>query len=294
MDTQDVSIALDIRLPWLLEREEKNGEPKTGDCLRGTYLAGAMLQGARWFNRYLKPRGWQFVETAYGREEALDAMLPNSMLGLRVSQQSKHAVLFQGKREDRFVFLNNRKEGSMEPEFFVLTKKECFERLEETVWIGRLEECAPEAVDFVPLLEMSLENWGKWREEFLQFAACRQEWDALCLAKDTLFRAFLLDGLAVCGLVAGKGQEEGGEGEEGIEGRKRMILEGNQEKQVGLARRQQEWLGCLQRQYLAVMRRKEAAVLAKEMDMELAHRAVEGYQEMIRERLAAERERRIG
>ncbi len=276
VDTEDVKIALDIYLPWLLECRQENQEHKTGTYSGGTYTAGAMLQGAQWFNRYLKPRGWQFVETVYRKEEVVDGLLPDSMLGLKVSGQSKHAVIFRGKREGKFVFLNNRRKESKEPEFFVLTGEECLERLEDTVWVGRLAECGREAVDFAPLLKASLENWGRWWEEFSEFAAHRQEWAALCLAKDMLFRAFLLDGLAVCGLIlTGETKEEA----------KGMEPAGKWEAQVVLARQQQERLTCLQRQYLAVMQRKEAALLGEEMDMELARRAVEGYQEMIRERL---------
>ena len=252
-------------------KKEQKMEQAAEGYFGGTYHAGAMLQGEQWFNRYLKPRGWRFAETVCRKEDVVDGLLDGlrseSMLGLRVSKQSKHAVIFREKRDGKFIFLNNRKKESKEPEFLMLTRKECLERLDDTVWVGRLEPCARETVDFVPLLEASLENWDEWWEDFSQFAVCRQKWDALCAARDKLFRAFLLDGLAVCGLIAGK--EWGAYN--------------------ALAEKQQERLVCLQRQYLAVMRRKEAIVLAEEMDMELARHAVLGYQEMIRERLGEEK-----
>ena len=45
VDTEDTAIALEIGLPWLFAKEE------------GYFLAGAMLQGAKWFDHFLNPRG---------------------------------------------------------------------------------------------------------------------------------------------------------------------------------------------------------------------------------------------
>ena len=62
IDTEDVSIAVSICLPWLLGREENKGKI-------GKYSAGAMLQGKEWFDLYLKPLGWRFAETRYEKRE---------------------------------------------------------------------------------------------------------------------------------------------------------------------------------------------------------------------------------
>ncbi len=40
IDTEDTDIALEIGLPWMFDREE------------GYYLAGPMLQGAKWFDLF--------------------------------------------------------------------------------------------------------------------------------------------------------------------------------------------------------------------------------------------------
>lgn len=50
LDIEDDQIALDMGLPWIFAKD--------GD----TYLAGPMLQGAKWFDLWLKPKGFAFRE----------------------------------------------------------------------------------------------------------------------------------------------------------------------------------------------------------------------------------------
>lgn len=97
IDTEDVSIAVSICLPWLLGREENKGKI-------GKYSAGAMLQGKEWFDLYLKPLGWRFAETRYEKREALGCFMPGSMIGMRVLKQSKHAVIYRGRSGLKYVF----------------------------------------------------------------------------------------------------------------------------------------------------------------------------------------------
>ena len=86
IDTEDRSIALKMDLPYLFAYED------------GQYLSGPMLQGAKWFNLYLRPIGFTFHENQLGREEAGPYLLahPPAMLGLRVTPKSKHAVICTG------------------------------------------------------------------------------------------------------------------------------------------------------------------------------------------------------
>lgn len=56
IQTEDVQIAQEINLPWLFSKE--------GD----TYLSGPMLQGKRWFDLWLNPRGLAFSESVVSSE----------------------------------------------------------------------------------------------------------------------------------------------------------------------------------------------------------------------------------
>ena len=57
LDTEDRTIALDMGLPYLFALEDRR------------YAAGPMLQGKRWFDLFLLPRGFMMVEEAVRREE---------------------------------------------------------------------------------------------------------------------------------------------------------------------------------------------------------------------------------
>ena len=267
IDTEDVSIALSICLPWLLGREEDKGKI-------GKYSAGAMLQGKEWFDLYLKPLGWRFAETMYEKREALRCLVPGSMLGMRVLKQSKHAVIYRGRLGLKYVFLNNRREDGSEPNQIILSEEELLEKLDDTVCVGRLETGSREKVNFIPLLEQSKKNWELWLCEFQGLAALRQEREVLGSLQNTFFRAFLLDGLAVCGLFTA----EVGRGYEG-KGRE------NFPEEETLFKQQKERLICLQNQFLEAMRRGEALVLEREMDMELVQYTIHIFLELIDKKL---------
>lgn len=61
LETEDRAIALDMGLPYLFARED------------GRYLAGPMLQGKRWFDLFLLPRGFIMEERTVRREDAESA-----------------------------------------------------------------------------------------------------------------------------------------------------------------------------------------------------------------------------
>ena len=71
--TEDFQIALDIKLPWLFAKED------------GAYCAGPMLQGAKWFDLWLLPRGYRIVEKTVKREMLCDYLRTNkpAMFGIQ-------------------------------------------------------------------------------------------------------------------------------------------------------------------------------------------------------------------
>ncbi len=59
VDTEDYQIALDMGLPYFLRYEEASG----------AYRNGPMLQSAEWFDLYLKPRGFLYLERFMEKRE---------------------------------------------------------------------------------------------------------------------------------------------------------------------------------------------------------------------------------
>ena len=112
-DTEDFQIAIDMNLPLLLHYDEKTGY----------YQAGASLQSARWFDLYLNPRGYRYVEAACDKGDVLSLLKPGTMLGIQVSAQSRHAVVFLGETNSVYSFLNNKWENAPEPDRLDLSAK---------------------------------------------------------------------------------------------------------------------------------------------------------------------------
>lgn len=194
VDTSDREIALGMKLPYLFAFED------------GVFLAGPMLQSTDWFDLYLRPLGFHLAETMLPRE-AVPEFLNNhqpAMLGLKIDMNAKHAVVYQGKCGGKLCFLNNKWEGSNEPESLVLTEAELLSRLEEFVMVAVLERSTPEKVDFLPLLKESsrvlLQNLAAIK------AVCREEHTVADLRErmNTLFRPLLLDGITMLELLEEK------------------------------------------------------------------------------------------
>ena len=191
VDTEDRDIALQMRLPYLFA------------CEDGRYLAGPMLQGAEWFNLYLNPLGFSLSEQQLDREKICSGLQAGSfaMLGLRVSKEGKHAVVYTGRQDGKYQFINNKRKDSPEPETLCLTKDELLDRLDETVTVGRLERTDPVQTDFRPYLNESVRTLQSLILEISDFCMVGQSIVALQKAKNDLFRAVLVDGLTMLELL---------------------------------------------------------------------------------------------
>ena len=191
VDTEDSQIALDMGLPYFLRYDEQSG----------AYLNGPMLQSAEWFDLYLRPRGFRYVECFMQRQEAVKQLRQGSMLGLQVTSKSKHAVIFLGKENEIYKFLNNKREDSEEPDYLWLSEEECLERLPEQAVIGHLEPCFAEEIERTPYFEEALQNWERLRFDLHKFISIMQNPQEMKEAMNRLFRPLLLDGLSMAKLL---------------------------------------------------------------------------------------------
>ncbi|MBD5162840.1 MAG: hypothetical protein HDT14_12685 [Oscillibacter sp.] len=246
VDTEDRSIALEIHLPYLFS------------CEDGQYLAGPMLQGAKWFNLYLHPIGFTFTERRMKREDVCSYLRSRhpAMLGLHVTPESRHAVIYTGGGEGEYHFLNNRHESSPEPADLRLSEKEFLSRLDETVTVGMLKIADPVPVALRPYLEESLIALRSLEEEITAFCSREQPVAALREARGTLFRPILLDGVTMLELLM--------------------------EEQIAAA------LRTVRAQLMAALREDRPVIPARRLDMALLTKAMTEYAGLIEK--AAERE----
>lgn len=233
VDTEDDRIAGEMYLPYFLAFDAES------EC----YQAGPMLQTADWFNLYLLPRGFRYVEKRCPQKDLGDYLDVASMLGLRVSEGSKHAVVFLDKTDGIYQFLNNRWEYSSEPERLELTQDEVRERTDETVVVGHLEKCEREIIDFRPRMEKSVCLWKQLRTEIHLFCGQPQSSNELFASMNRLFRPLLLDGISMMQLL---GQAE-----------------------------LTEMLQTLQGQYLNALKERTEICLADRMDMGMLDKAID-------------------
>lgn len=246
VDTEDRDIALQMGLPWLFS------------CEDGQYLSGPMLQGAKWFNLCLHPIGFTFTERRMKRENVCSFLRDHhpAMLGLHVTAESKHAVIYTGGGGEEYRFLNNKREGSPEPADLRLSEKELFSRLDETVTIGILERAEPVPIELRSYFEGSLTTLHGLVEDITAFCSQEQRTSALREARGKLFRSILLDGVTMLELL----------GEERIAAALRTV----------------------RGQFMAALREDRPVVLARRMDMGLLRNAMMEYAGLIDK--AAERE----
>lgn len=240
VNVEDREIALGMKLPCLFSFED------------GAYCSGPMLQTAEWFNLYLKPRGFFLTEKNLSKEEVCPFLRETrpAMLGLRVSSGGKHAVVYTGTEGDRYRFLNNKHKGSPDPEVICFTQEELLPLIGDSVSVAVLRECPPQPTDLKPYLQKSAGIILQLKQDILAFCGRKQTPQALRAARDTLFRAILLDGVTMLELL------------------------GNEEPL--------QTLKSVQRELLTALKEDKPLTLADRLSMDRLEHAIDTYRELIR------------
>ena len=186
IDVEDRDIALAANLPYMLRFDPE----------RNSFLAGAMLQGAKWFNLFLKPRGLHFAERVMSREAAVNFLASADarvMLGVEVSEGIKSALVFDGIRGGRFHLINNKWKNSDGSERFMFTAQELYDRLSDENLLGWVEPSTKSQIDFPEELSLTLSCIPKYRTALHDFCSVSRDRITLNWAVEPLFRPLLTD-----------------------------------------------------------------------------------------------------
>lgn len=191
IDTEDRTIALEMGLPFLFDYEN------------GCYFSGPMLQGAKWFNLYLKTIGYTMTEKEVNKEQICDYLLDlqYAMLGIYVSERNKHAVIYTGIKNGKFCMLNNKWEQADEPDMLLLSEQELLQRVDEIVMVAVLNKTSCEAVKTESLIKHSISVLQSLAKEIADFCSQEKSSMDIRLSMNTLFRAILLDGITMLDLI---------------------------------------------------------------------------------------------
>lgn len=185
VDTEDYKIALDIKLPWLFSKED------------GAYIAGPMLQGAKWFNLWLVPRGYMMSEVLLTKDELCRHLCSHcpAMLGFQ-TPCGKHAVVCK-EYDGEYHFLNPTHEGSGESTELILCENELLSLVDQTTMVGDVRITEPKPQNIIPLLIESVSVLRNNCAEIEAFAAEKHNPDAYLPMMNRLFRPLLLDGITM-------------------------------------------------------------------------------------------------
>lgn len=191
VDTEDRTIALAMGLPFLFDYED------------GRYCSGPMLQGAKWFNLYLKPIGFTMTEKEVDRAQLCDYLRGSQavMLGIHVSENNKHAVVYTGIQDGKFCMLNNKWAQSDEPDTQLFSEQELLQRVDETATVAVLNKSAIEPVQTEGLAEHSIAVLQSLAKDISAFCSWERSPADIQSSMNTLFRAILLDGITMLDLI---------------------------------------------------------------------------------------------
>lgn len=246
IDTEDFEIVKAANIPYIFRFNEKQVE----------FMAGSMFQGKKWFDYYLNSVGLEFIEVEIKREEVLDffdKVSHKCMIGLKIMGTGKHAVIYMGKDNNRFKFLNNKREDSEEVEYYWYDSNELMMRLGDKIsigWIERMDESI--SMDNSHELSMSLKDLERYRETVREFCCKEHDFSTLEKAKGTLFKAFFIEVFSMMEII----------------------------KETEIVNE----IKKLRNDYITIMKLKSSAVLAEHLSIEDLDKVIVEYMNVIKQR----------
>lgn len=190
-DCEDYEVAWGMELPYIVAKDNDG------------YLAGAMLQEKKYFDIFLKKIGYELTEEKVSRQNVLSYLKEKkcAMLGIRIDEKHKHAVVYIGADGDSLLFLNNKHKESDEPCELRLDENELLKRLDEVSYVASLKPYEGESINPLQYMVASLENLDELHEKIKQFSSEYQSMENIRNTMDTLFRPLLLDLVAMMELA---------------------------------------------------------------------------------------------
>ena len=138
---EDYQVAAGMELPYIVARDN------------GGYIAGAMLQEKKYFDIFLKKIGYELTEEKISRQKVFSYLKETkscAMLGIKIDEKHKHAVVYTGNDGDVLLFINNKHRESDEPCEMRLDEGELLQRLDEVTVVASLKPYEGGAVNPLP------------------------------------------------------------------------------------------------------------------------------------------------
>lgn len=194
---EDYEIAKALSLPYLFHYRPQESR----------YVAGPMIQSYPWFNYFLNSLGFDLIEEWFNIEGVMANLDENNqcyMFSLKINPHSnlRHAVLFEGKENESYRFLNMKRKDSIEPDYYLFNREEVIEKLIPSVIMGYLVKIRkPIPFELSDQLKSSLQHLDNYQVLLNDFCSKEQDVTSLAEARDTLFAPLMLDVLSMMEMV---------------------------------------------------------------------------------------------
>lgn len=191
IDTTDKEIALGMKLPYLFTYTD------------GTYVSGPMLQKAEWFDIYLNSIGFQLIEKKISADKVVDYLKDQkiAMLGIKMENAGKHAIVYIGMEADELIFINNKWEKEAVPSEIKFVEEELREKIDAEVVVAILQTINATKVSMIDKLEESLVVLQANVSEIIELCNKEVTVEYLQSKLNTLFRPLFLDGITMLNLI---------------------------------------------------------------------------------------------
>lgn len=193
-DTEDYLIALGMKLPYMLGKKND------------TYVSGPMLQTEEWFNLYLNSIGFKMEEITVSKTHLQNYIVDNTpcMFGAKVNSNSssKHALVFIGMEDNKYKLINNKRETSDEPTYYLWTENELLSAIDDEIVIATINQCEMESSNFVSYHTESLKNIDELMNGLRYMRSKTYGKNELRVLQEKIFRSILLDNITVLKLAS--------------------------------------------------------------------------------------------
>lgn len=194
VNTTDREIALGMKLPYLFVYDD------------GAYVSGPMLQKAEWFDIYLNSIGFQLIEKKISADKVVDYLKDQktAMLGIKMGNAGKHAIVYKGMEVDELIFINNKWENEEVPSEIKFAEEELREKIDAEVVVAILQTIKATKVSMIDKLEESLVVLQANVLEIIELCNKEVTVEYLQSKLNTLFRPLFLDGITMLDLIGEK------------------------------------------------------------------------------------------
>lgn len=191
IDTTDREIALGMELPYLFVYDD------------GAYVSGPMLQKAEWFDIYLNSIGFQLIEKKISVDKVVDYLKDQktAMLGIKMENAGKHAIVYIGMEADELIFINNKWEKEAVPSEIKFVEEELREKIDAEVVVAIIQTINATKVSMIDKLEESLVVLQANVSEIIELCNKEVTVEYLQSKLNTLFRPLFLDGITMLNLI---------------------------------------------------------------------------------------------